>query len=441
MAAGGSDPWAEALLRLAKGGNMQTRLCQAVARLALALTCISGAAWPLGAQEPRVFPSAQFPPPGMMPPSSPYAGMGPQASPYAQGGQAYAQGGPQAYAPDGSAAGPCGDPRADGAAPCQGTASAQGDEGGCCGGMGRCPCGECLGRMLAGLYDLRRGVEWRYAAGGVFMQRESAGSQTLFRDNFTLQSNEVFNAKDLQFDIPGGFALSIARISTYGWDVEGNYTHIDSFEASRVLSGNVFLQTDTNGGNFTVLNPQLKDDSLLNSAELNVRWRIGERFRLLTGFRWVELEDRYRVDSVGAQTGRLVTLRNSALNELYGFQLGGDATVFDWGFVTVDFGAKLGVYTNNSSQNSREVDTGFVDRSLAAQGGHTAFSAEMHLGGTLEVIMDRLYLRGGYQMLWLDGVLSAPDQIGANNFTSGTAGLRYDTVFYHGAYASLELAF
>ena len=63
------------------------------------------------------------------------------------------------------------------------------------------------------------------------------------------------------------------------------------------------------------------------------------------------------------------------------------------------------------------------------------------MGGTVEVIMDRLFLRGGYQLLWLDGVLLAPDQIGGNDFRNFTAGLRPDTVLYHGAYATIELSF
>ena len=74
----------------------------------------------------------------------------------------------------------------------------------------------------------------------MLLQRQSAGSQALLRDGFdsTIRHRaEVFNAKDLRFDVPGGFNLSIAQLSTYGWDLEVNYTHIDSFQATRAWAG------------------------------------------------------------------------------------------------------------------------------------------------------------------------------------------------------------
>jgi len=424
---------------------MKTRREQLVARLAIAVVCLGGAAWCVRADEPRVFPGApQFAPGGMASQPSPYAAAESRGGPYVEPSASSAASvssaamAPGAYTP---AMGPYG------CTPAMGPNAYNPAMYGCaapaepCGGDG----GGCLGGHFARWCDAMHGAEWRYAATGVFLQRQSAGSQTLLRNGFDTSlppsSSEVFNAKDLPFDIPGGCNVSIARLSTYGWDLEANYTHVDSFQAIRTIAGNVFLQTDRNGGTFTVLNPQLQDNSLLNSCEANFRWHLNERLRLLTGFRWIELQDRYAVDSIGAEFLVPVTLRNNTLNELYGFQLGSDAALFDWGFVTLDFGAKLGVYNNSASQNSHEVDTGFVDRSVAAQGQHTAFSAELNVGGTVEVIMDRLFLRAGYQLLWLDGVLLAPDQIGVNNFRNFTAGLRPDTVLYHGAYAAVELSF
>jgi hypothetical protein len=168
---------------------------------------------------------------------------------------------------------------------------------------------------------------------------------------------------------------------------------------------------------------------------------VGERVRLLTGFRWLELNDRYEVNSIGTRVAVPVTLSNLAFNSLYGVQIGGDINLIEWGRLTVNWGGKVGGYGNASSQRSRQVDTGFVDQSLASQGPHTAFVGEMNALATVEVVFSQLYFRAGYQILYLDGVLLAPDQIAVNDFNRGTAGLRYGSVFSHGAHAGFELRF
>jgi hypothetical protein len=203
------------------------------------------------------------------------------------------------------------------------------------------------------------------------------------------------------------------------------------------------LETDVNGGNFTVLDPQMVNTSHLHSAEANLWWHMGDRLRLLAGFRWVGLDDHYDVNSTGAIFPVPVTLSNNAFNNLFGAQIGGDVTLLELGLLTVNLAGKAGGYGNSSGQNSREVDTGFVDRQVSAtlQHGHAAFVGELALTGTFEVVESRLYFRGGYQALWIDGVLLAPDQIAVNNFAAGTAGLRYNTLFAHGAYLGMELRF
>jgi hypothetical protein len=134
-------------------------------------------------------------------------------------------------------------------------------------------------------------------------------------------------------------------------------------------------------------------------------------------------------------------LENLAFNSLYGAQIGGDIKVIDWGRLNVSWGTKVGGYGNNASQRSHQVDTGFTDQTVASHGPRTSFSCEMEAMATVELIFSRLYFRAGYELLYLDGILLAPDQIAVNDFSRNTAGLRWGSILSNNAYAGFELRF
>jgi hypothetical protein len=311
------------------------------------------------------------------------------------------------------------------------------------GGAGcACACDACE-EPAPYLPALLYGAEWRYSGDAVFLQRLSPGSQSLLRGDFGTQSAELLNSKDFDIHSPAGFRASIMRCGTRGIDLETTYTRIDGFRAIDYQGDNTFLVTDANGANFTIRDATLLNTSEINSIEGNVWLHMSERVRWMVGFRFIEFDDHYSVDAAGGRVpDTVVTLRNNAYNNIIGGQFGGDIRAGQWGWLTADIGMKLGAYSNNATQNSREVDTAQpLDMSLRTKGTHLTWTAELNATLSWEVIMDRLFLRGGYQMLWIDGLLLAPEQIGVNDFTAGTAGMRFDTAFLHGAFAGAELRF
>jgi len=352
---------------------------------------------------------------------------GEQPLPSFPGGPAY---GPYAY-PGGPAwgAGPC----LDGCGPA-----------GSCDGCGCCE--ESSGCFGTSFLLLACAGQWRLSADAVLLRRSSPKAQTLFRGGFGNTSAITFDAESLSFDMQPGFSVTATRAGAIGLDVELNYTQVDAFRSSTTLSGDTFMEADDTGSDASVRsvkNPQIENTSQLRSGEGNFGWHVGEQIRLLGGFRWIEFRDHYGVNSLG---GIIippvpVTLNNDALNDLYGGQIGADLTLLDWERIVISAGGKAGVYGNACRQTSRLVDTGFIDQEIGTHSAHPAFVGEINVLGTVEVYMDRLFLRAGYQALWIDGVLLAPEQINVNNFATSMAGLRFDTLFIHGLHAGLELRY
>jgi hypothetical protein len=369
-----------------------------VAILAAATACAGLTA--LSAAEPGVLPVASQGMDGQCAESpSPYAG--------GQGNAAFA--GPYGCGP---AAGP----------------------GACCPGGG-CGCGSCPSCRV----PLAGSAEWRFGVDAVVLQRSSSGSQQLLGD--PIGNNPVFNAKDFNFPMAGGFSVRGERRGMCGWDVEGVYAQVISFQAARHVAGPVWMDVDGAGNVLPSLGDvQAEYKSQLFTGELNLWRHFGERFRLLGGFRALELEEHFSAAGSFPALG-FETVDEDAHNNLYGFQLGADVMLIEWMRLNVNCIAKAGAYSNTCSQNGHvAVQANPPGLFVAANGTHTAFLGEIGLQGTVE-ITSSLFFRGGYQLMWLDGVALAPDQLAVNNFVTGAAGLRYGTVFYHGANMGFELHF
>ena len=105
---------------------------------------------------------------------------------------------------------------------------------------------------------------------------------------------------------------------------------------------------------------------------------------------------------------------------------------------------KVGLFGNAARQNSF-LKSSFESApvffaSAAGQSGQVAFVGEIGLTGDYR-LSDRLLLRGGYQLLWIDGVALAPSQMPELNFTTQTGPPTTGNVFYHGALSGQEIWF
>jgi hypothetical protein len=259
---------------------------------------------------------------------------------------------------------------------------------------------------------------WIASADVLFLRRSRAASQTLVRDQ--VAGTEILNSKDLRFDYQAAPRIQLLRdyACCKGWGL--GYFGLDSWNTSETSGGVVspayempgFLLPSTGPG--TIFRTNYGTD--LQSIEVNHRTLWNECLTLLAGFRWIELQDELRVDQIAPVTSEI--LRVDADNHMYGFQIGADASLINCGGrFHIDGIVRAAILYNRADQNTfapivSGID-GFVD-TLSADDDHTAFFGELGLVGVYW-LTPRIAVRGGYQLMWLEGVALAPEQIPVNN--------------------------
>jgi hypothetical protein len=105
----------------------------------------------------------------------------------------------------------------------------------------------------------------------------------------------------------------------------------------------------------------------------------------------------------------------------------------------VDAFGKAGIFGNAAAQNSL-FSTGVVTLPADGGGSQVAFMGELGTTGRMQ-LTDHLAVRGGYRLLWLDGVALASDQLGVSDFANGSGFNGSGNVFYRGAFAGFEFAY
>jgi hypothetical protein len=287
------------------------------------------------------------------------------------------------------------------------------------------------------------GCGWTVTADAIFLQRTSSGSQHLLTD--PIPDTEMFNSSALHFSTAAGPRLSLRRQGVLDGELEAVYFGIDGFSASAdfpnsALPSGVAGLTIDDAIVMPVYSVQFQYGSRLYNTELNYRRPVNERLTLLSGFRWVELEDRYQATGTENVFMGPFASTVSGQNDLYGFQMGGDLQLLDPGRrLQINAGGKAGIYGNNARASNTYVDT-IRDFSASASAGRVAFVGEIGLTASYR-LTDHLAARAGYQLLWIDGVTVGANQIASTDFVTGSATVNAaQTVFYHGATAGLELS-
>ncbi len=154
---------------------------------------------------------------------------------------------------------------------------------------------------------------------------------------------------------------------------------------------------------------------------------------MLAGFRWAELREDFSAGRI-LDSEYLLVGDVKTVNNLYGAQVGADAMLWQCGCFSINSLGKVGIYGNHAEQSSFSA-VGNQPELFSASTNHTAFIGELGLQARYQ-LSQRLALRAGYELLWLDGVALAPAQYANMNGIDSNA-----TVFYHGATAGLEYSF
>jgi hypothetical protein len=159
------------------------------------------------------------------------------------------------------------------------------------------------------------------------------------------------------------------------------------------------------------------------------------------GFRYLNLREYLHIGgakTVGA-VGETAYYDTKSRNDLFGAQLGGRLRrcygQFSWEAM-----GKAGIFGNQAGQEQVFIDyPDFALRSpVSGNGGSVAFVGELNLTGIYQ-LNDTWGLRLGYNLMWIEGVALAPDQLDFTfTSTSGTGLNTGGGLFLHGVNAGLE---
>jgi hypothetical protein len=272
---------------------------------------------------------------------------------------------------------------------------------------------------------------------GLILQRNIAGANIpLVVDAGT--GAQLLSTGNLNFPFAGGLRSYIGhRFSDCrAWEV--GYFGVYGANASTTVTGpgNLALPADFAGLNVFFGADQVATNytSNLNGMEFNLAnccsccdgcgcHSGGRSSEWLYGFRYLRIDDSLNIAAQNAGVGGIEqgSYDVRAANNLYGGQIGNRLRRC-WGLWSIEGTGKAGLYYNDASQRQTVVDfPGVLVRQTSSSDNRLAFLGELN-ASLIRQITDHWYVRGGYNLIWIDGVALAPNQLDFTlTATSGTA--------------------
>ncbi len=256
---------------------------------------------------------------------------------------------------------------------------------------------------------------WTVAADAIFLNRTQAdfSDPLLFpagpRQQFSFSPGWQV---DLRRESPSGRTLQVRH---FGLD---NWTAAMSYSTGPPFPGSGFVHYS----------------SELYSTEANIRCSTGSCVTWLIGFRSVELYENW---NQGADIFFFnIDFAGRTRNHMYGCQVGADLDLYDRGGpFRLDAEFKLGILGNHIKR-TEQLFAGAIPIGPAVENrlNHTSLLGEINILARYQ-LCDHVALRGGYQMLWVDGVAMAPANFGGLLMQTTAA----STLFAHGVSGGLEV--
>jgi hypothetical protein len=284
---------------------------------------------------------------------------------------------------------------------------------------------------------------WTVQADALFLNRSRLPGQTLLV-NETLAS--LFNANQFDLPVQMGWQIDVTRRMNCDWDLEARYFNLGGQSATpptiSSTTGAGVLYSNNAMGIFPVpINSNLAYTSQLQDVEINARLSLNDFLTVLSGVRYLNMDDRILVNQLSATGGVDAAQQLAGLNDLIGFQIGADAIVVRRGRFSVDTLLKAGIYEDRAKNAFTYDSTSFgLHVASGASANNLAFCGEIGITLTYD-LTERLSVRGGYQLLWLDGVALASQQPSVNMYPGSgpaTAVATTGDLFYNGAFAGME---
>jgi hypothetical protein len=241
-----------------------------------------------------------------------------------------------------------------------------------------------------------------------------------------------------------------ARVTFGRWvccDVawEASYFGFDDWNGVAVVNGNNDLRLDGDIGlgavdDFFGANRMQIDNSVeLHNIEINRVKRVEcTDLSWLVGFRYINFQE--DLDITGTDADNSVSnYRVGTENNLFGGQLGGIWRRHE-NIVGLEVFGKAGVFGTNLTQGQFIGDFGntFTFRDTRADWSTTSYVLEGGITGLVR-ITDNWSARAGYNVLFIDGLVRASDQLDfTDTLTSGTLIDDSGEAYMHGANVGLE---
>jgi hypothetical protein len=282
---------------------------------------------------------------------------------------------------------------------------------------------------------------WYVDAGAVILHRNRVGSDPIMQPT-TLGILPIISGHDDPFGWNGDLDITVGYRTDCcnAWEVRyfGD-TGADANAAIDFIAryGSPESYTIATGGPFLVVGVSLDYQTDLHSIEINQRHSVSDNVTFISGFRYLEVDEDL-LFNVDVFSFPVATYAWSDDNHLYGGQIGTDLALWNSGplrFNSVFKGGLYGVDAENVYTNHTILGTNVRN---GASEGDVAFVGEIDLLGTYSICRN-VALRGGYQLLWIDGVALASDAAAQTN--PGNGGAVIDTngqLFYQGATVALE---
>jgi hypothetical protein len=277
----------------------------------------------------------------------------------------------------------------------------------------------------------------------MYLAREEVTQRIDFGTRQINQGIVPFGTNDLQFEEEPGFRITGQWLAGPGTNFEASYFGTFHWSTFAQIDGigtvNSPLFPQTNGAN----QQSIGYSSEFNSGELNIRRRwVSPNCRahssLLMGARYVNVSDRFRFGALGTNSNFFYNVDTN--NNLVGFQLGGDLNFCVVPRLKFGMEWKTGIYGNDARQTTQIASTALPDevRELASETS-VAFVGEAGAFYLFQV-NPHFTLRGGYQVVLVEGVALAPNNVNPDPDFGNRQVLLSDgsQVFLHGFTAGFE---
>ena len=305
------------------------------------------------------------------------------------------------------------------------------------------PCGYCC-RSL-----------WRVEADSILLHRDASEDVTLINDQAC--GCPLLGASELEFDYRPGAQLRLVRenptlipgLCGLCTDWEISYFGIDSWDA--VAAPDPTISQVAVGPGLPILSSgpgasfRASYGSDLHNVEWNVRGYWNDCIAFVAGFRWMELSEDFIMDEVNGGIDRMYSINTN--NHLWGGQVGSDFGIASWGWrLRVQGNLRAGLFINQADQSTLAPAfrplVPLAAEGITARDDTTAFVGSAGVTAIVG-ICNGVGVRMGYQVMWVDGVALAPEQLNSTNLVAPNiaASLNMDgDLLYQGATIGLELS-